>query len=87
MRSVSKQLTPVDDKVNAVERGAGATVLADRVSDPEHYCMVVFDMQNRIISIEGNTKSHTHYAVTGVCLFNCRMVENVACNKSSPRGE
>jgi glucose-1-phosphate thymidylyltransferase len=72
----------------ANERTAGATVFAYRVSDPERYGVVEFDVGGRAISLEEKPKTpRSNYAVTGVYFYDNDVV-NVAANlKPSPRGE
>ncbi len=72
----------------ACARQSGATVFAYRVNDPERYGVVEFDAQERAIALEEKPlKPRSPWAVTGLYVYDERVVEFAKSLKPSPRGE
>ena len=77
-----------DTLKSAVEQKRGATVFAYYVTDPERYGVVELDAENNAIGLEekpANPKSH--YAVTGLYMYDNDVVDIAKSIKPSPRGE
>jgi glucose-1-phosphate thymidylyltransferase len=72
----------------AATRGAGATVFAYRVRDPERYGVVEFDGAGKAVTIEEKpAHPSSPYAVTGLYFYDNRVVEVAAGLRPSKRGE
>jgi glucose-1-phosphate thymidylyltransferase len=77
-----------DTLKSAVDQKEGATVFAYYVTDPERYGVVELDAENNAIGLEekpANPKSH--YAVTGLYMYDNDVVDIAKSIKPSPRGE
>jgi len=72
----------------ALERKTGGTVFGYRVTDPERYGIVEFDINGKAISIEEKPKKpKSDYAVPGLYVYDNKVI-NISKNlKPSPRGE
>ncbi len=72
----------------AAKRGAGATVFAYRVKDPERYGVVEFDKGGRAVGLEEKpTKPRSAFAVTGLYFYDNQVLEIAARLQPSVRGE
>lgn len=73
---------------SAVTRGAGATVFAYNVRDPERYGVVEFDAQQNAISLEEKPKQpKSSWAVTGLYFYDGRASDIAHTLKPSIRNE
>ncbi|MGH8649798.1 MAG: sugar nucleotidyltransferase, partial [Burkholderiales bacterium] len=72
----------------AMEKSRGATIFAYPVNDPERYGVVDFDGNGKAISIEEKPKKpKSRYAVTGLYIYDNRVIEIARSLKPSKRGE
>lgn len=72
----------------AAQAGAGATVFAYAVVDPERYGVVEFDGSGKAVSLEEKPKApKSRYAVTGLYFYDTRVCDLAAALRPSARGE
>ncbi len=72
----------------AAAREQGATVFAYRVKDPSRYGVVEFGVDGRAVDIvEKPAVPRSHYAVTGLYIYDRRVCDIAAALKPSARGE
>jgi len=73
---------------NAVLQQEGANIFAYYVNDPERYGVVVLDKNNHAIDLEEKPLNpRSHYAVTGLYMYNNSVVDIAKSIKPSARGE
>ena len=78
----------VPQLLSAGVSGAGATVFAYPVSDPERYGVVEFEADGKVRSIEEKpVKPKSRYALTGLYFYDNTVVERAKGLQPSPRGE
>lgn len=77
-----------DSLARANEAKAGAVVFGYRVSDPERYGVIGFDLSGKPNSIEEKPiHPKSHFAVTGLYFYDNTVLDIAATIKPSPRGE
>jgi glucose-1-phosphate thymidylyltransferase len=79
----------IEDKLkSAVEQKEGASVFAYYVTDPERYGVVELDDQNNAIGLEEKPENpKSHYAVTGLYMYDNDVIGIAKSIKPSARGE
>jgi glucose-1-phosphate thymidylyltransferase len=72
----------------AVATNHGATVFGYWVRDPERYGVAEIDPQGKVVSLEEKPKQpKSNWAVTGLYIYDNRVLDIAAKLKPSPRGE
>jgi len=72
----------------AVEQQQGASIFAYHVNDPERYGVVVLDENQHAVDLEEKpVEPKSHYAVTGLYMYDNDVVEVAKSIKPSARGE
>ena len=72
----------------AVEQQQGASIFAYHVNDPERYGVVVLDENQHAVDLEEKpVEPKSHYAVTGLYMYDNDVVEVAKSIKPSVRGE
>ena len=72
----------------AVEQRQGASIFAYHVNDPERYGVVVLDESQHAVDLEEKpVKPKSHYAVTGLYMYDNDVVDVAKSVKPSARGE
>ncbi len=67
---------------------SGAKIFAKKVSDPERFGVVKFDAQRKAEKIVEKPKEYlSNYAVTGLYIYDKRVIEIAKAMKASDRGE
>jgi len=73
---------------DALKRKNGATVFGYNVKDPERYGVAEFDKSGKAVSIEEKPKKpKSNYAITGLYVYDNRVVDISKNLKPSARGE
>ena len=73
---------------NARQLTQGASVFAYLVKDPQRYGVVEFDENGHAVSIEEKPdKPRSHWAVTGLYMYDSKVVDYARDLQPSPRGE
>ena len=72
----------------ALEVNSGGVVFGYRVNDPERYGVVEFDARGNVVGIEEKPeKPKSKYAVSGLYMYDNKVVEIARALKPSDRGE
>ncbi len=72
----------------AIRKKSGATIFAYHVQDPERYGVVELDKEGRAMGIvEKPVEPKSNWAVTGLYVFDSKVVDCARSLKPSPRGE
>lgn len=79
----------IEDKLKkAVVQNGGASIFAYYVNDPERYGVVELDKNNKAVGLEEKpAKPKSHYAVTGLYMYDNEVVSIAKTMKPSARGE
>lgn len=73
---------------NAITENKGATVFGYYVDNPERFGVVEFDADGKAVSIEEKPEQpKSHYALTGIYVYDEKVVKYAKSLQPSPRGE
>ena len=72
----------------AVQKETGSTIFGHNVKDPRRFGVIEFDEDMNVISIEEKPENpRSDYAITGLYLFDNKVIEIAKDLKPGPRGE
>lgn len=72
----------------AVQKETGSTIFGHNVRDPRRFGVIEFDEDMNVISIEEKPENpRSDYAITGLYIFDNKVIEIAKGLKSGPRGE
>lgn len=72
----------------AVQKETGSTIFGHNVRDPRRFGVIEFDENMNVISIEEKPeKPRSDYAITGLYIFDNKVIEIAKDLKPGPRGE
>ena len=72
----------------AVQKETGSTIFGHNVRDPRRFGVIEFDENMNVISIEEKPeKPRSNYAITGLYIFDNKVIEIAKGLKPGPRGE
>lgn len=72
----------------AVQKETGSTIFGHNVRDPRRFGVIEFDENMNVISIEEKPeKPRSNYAITGLYIFDNKVIEIAKELKPGPRGE
>ena len=72
----------------AVQKATGSTIFGHNVRDPKRFGVIEFDENMNVISIEEKPENpRSDYAITGLYIFDNKVIEIAKNLKPGPRGE
>lgn len=72
----------------AVQKETGSTIFGHNVRDPRRFGVIEFDEDMNVISIEEKPENpRSNYAITGLYIFDNKVIEIAKDLKPGPRGE
>ena len=72
----------------AVQKETGSTIFGHNVRDPRRFVVIEFDENMNVISIEEKPENpRSDYAITGLYIFDNKVIEIAKDLKPGPRGE
>jgi glucose-1-phosphate thymidylyltransferase len=72
----------------AVQKETGSTIFGHNVRDPKRFGVIEFDENMNVISIEEKPENpRSDYAITGLYIFDNKVIEIAKNLKQGPRGE